>query len=345
LRRAATNSATVVCVLHLLIDTSTWLDLAKRRDGQRLIVPLHTFTYEGRVDLLVPQVVIDEFDRNRAEVEKSMTKSLTEQFKQVRQALAAYGSFDDFDRILGEFVFEQWSHQIPLFGAMTTKNFDDIKALFDEGSHPEPTRDEHERVVGRALTKTAPFHHPRNSVADALLIELYATAARAMGSDDHWAFVTSNHRDFSAVGADARLPHEDFAGIFEPTNSTYYVGVEGLEEALRNEFGDELDELVAHIYFSEDPRRLDEIQAAEKELFDKIWYIRSLVREQELEGEGNDDEIESLRTVASPGRKRVEEAYGADNLGPYTDFEWGMLNGKLSALRWVLGSEWDFLDT
>lgn len=27
------------------------------------------------------------------------------------------------------------------------------------------------------------------------------------------------------------------------------------------------------------------------------------------------------------------------------DFERGMWDGKLSTLRWVLGSEWDFLDT
>lgn len=65
-----------------------------------------------------------------------------------------------------------------------------------------------------------------------------------------------------------------------------------------------------------------------------------------MEDAGDDQEVQRLISIAGPARARVESTYTEEGqLGPYTDFELGMLNGKLSTLRWVLGSEWDFLDT
>jgi hypothetical protein len=61
-----------------------------------------------------------------------------------------------------------------------------------------------------------------------------------------------------------------------------------------------------------------------------------------LGGKATDPEI---RVRADEAARRIEAKYPPSELGPYTDFEWVMLNGKLSALRWVLGSDWDFLDT
>tara|TARA_Y100000815_G_C13296781_1_gene482993 strand:+ start:1342 stop:1488 length:147 start_codon:yes stop_codon:yes gene_type:complete len=43
--------------------------------------------------------------------------------------------------------------------------------------------------------------------------------------------------------------------------------------------------------------------------------------------------------------KKTEEELGEGELGPWDDFEWGMINGKLSAIRWVLGEDWGVLDT
>lgn len=331
-------------MLNLLLDTSTWLDLAQRRDGQRWIVALRSLIRQGEIELLVPPVVIEEFDRNEARVQAAMTSSVASRFRQIRQDLGTYGSSDD--RHAAE-VIEDLGRHLPLVGAMTTRNFREVRELLIAGEIVETSEVEMTRVVERGLNKAAPFHSGKNSVADAVIFELYKTAAQKADLAIHpHAFITTNHTDFSRANGDKREPHDDLADAFDGIGSRYALGVDGLDAVMRDHFGEEINELFEELDFQEEPRRLDEILAAEKELFDRIWYHRSIQHDYRVERDGNAEGLERHQAIAGPGRARVEAMYTkSGQLGPYTDFELGMLTGKMSALRWVLGSEWDFLDT
>lgn len=88
------------------------------------------------------------------------------------------------------------------------------------------------------------------------------------------------------------------------------------------------------------------ILEAEREFFDVIWYDRKLVLLQNMK-EGTEANAPKIHKAMLSAMQRVEKKYGKRKLRNYyhNDFEWGMLNGKFSALRWVMGSDWDFLDT
>ena len=81
----------------------------------------------------------------------------------------------------------------------------------------------------------------------------------------------------------------------------------------------------------------ENVKKAEERMFDIIWYNRSKSSESK-----NDD---ALPQEAIDAHKRIEAKYTEKELYPKSDFEWGMWSGQLAALRWVLGSDWEDLDT
>lgn len=329
-------------MLHLLVDTSVWLDLAKRRDGQRWIVPIRVLALSQALELLVPPVLLEEFTRNRDRIEAAMSTNVAERFRLLRRDIVDYGGADSDEALSW---IDSLAHQVPMIGAMATRNFEDILELLQKGRSLLPSSVEHTRVVQRGLTKAAPLHRQRNSVADALLIEQYASAiGQANLTSDLYGFVTANHEDFSVPTGDRRQPHQDIADLFASDRSGYHLGVEGLVTVLREHFGTQFDELVEESDFTEEPRRLDEILQAEQEFFDRVWYDRHLVFRHKYEAGQDDRTTPAVYQVAldAAGRARARRP----DLRPcQNDFEWGMWNGKLSALRWVLGEAWDFLDT
>jgi hypothetical protein len=328
-------------MLRLLIDTSVWLDLAKRRDGQKWIVPLRVLMFQGKLELLVPSVVVHEFERNRPRAEAAVSASVLERFRLLRRDLHEYGG-DDSPQWL-----EEMTHQIPLVSAMALQNFSGISELMRSARRVEPTDLEHERVIWRGLEKKAPFHREKNSVADALLIELYSSEVNSSdAAADRYCFVTSNYQDFSVPNGDHRQPHPDLASLFTDERSSYRFEVNGLNRELVEYFGEEFTELSEEFeVVREEPRTLAEILEAEKEYFDKVWYVRALVLEEKIKAGEKEPMLPEISDGAHAAMRAVEERYGRENLGPWDDWGWGFAHGKLSALRWVLGSEWDFLDT
>jgi hypothetical protein len=172
-----------------------------------------------------------------------------------------------------------------------------------------------------------------------------------------FAFVTHNSKDFSEPNGDRRKPHPDLASLFTLAKSTFWGSLVDLIKHVDSEL------LAGHeseFNLSGQPRRLSEILEAEHLLFRQVWYNRHWNLRIEIE-EGKHQVVpeseysrnpylprQTLDTVwaaALAAAKRTEDEVGRENLGPWDDFEWGMLSGKLSAVRWVLGDDWDMLDT
>jgi hypothetical protein len=125
-------------------------------------------------------------------------------------------------------------------------------------------------------------------------------------------------------------PAKDWLASYERNNNPRFRIRHWEKPTIERVLRQHPDLIVKHDIFPEFMRTTAEILAAEHEFFEKVWYGRSRIFDD---------------PAGVQARKRVEDTYGADSLGPWDDFGWGFLSGKLSALRWVLGDDWDFLDT
>ena len=344
--------------LHLLIDTSVWLDLAKDYRQLPILDALSAMIKADELTLILPRIVADELARSKERVIAESKRSLSSHFKLVREAIVQFAPAEGRDATLHQ--LNDVDHRIATGGEAINDAIDLIEKLFASTPQIALTDAVKARAADRAIMKLAPFHRQRNGIDDAILVETYIDALAARdAAEDVYGFVTHNIHDFSQRGSDTRLPHPDLAALFDGTSSRYATSL----GPLLGEFaGELLEDFRFEREFSQESRKLSELLEAERKLFLQVWYNRhwnlrisiergkhKLVTQEEWEKatpkRRQGVTIDTVWEGALAAAKRTEEELGPNDIGPWSDFEWGMLNGKLSAIRWVLGDEWDMLDT
>jgi len=342
-------------MFRLLIDTCVWLDLAMDSQQEPLLQALEELIDGKSVELILPQPILDEFARNKARVAEDATRSISSTLKRAREFVGKFGSGRHQRIALAE--LNEIDHRLPSLGDAATEAIARIERLFQRSTVIEVSDAIKLRAMQRAIEKRAPFHRQRNGIDDAILIEVYASvvsAPRVAGV--RFGFVTHNTKDFSHPTGNNRLPHPDIAGVFSRIRSLYFIT---LGDALRRIEPGLVSDIAVAVEWNEGSRRASEIVAAISELVDKVWYNRhqnlrykiargkiKVVEKAEWSVANSQHTIQrEILGGAVKSAQRMEKKYGRKNLGPWSDFEWGMINGKLSALRWVLGDEWDMLDT
>lgn len=341
---------------RLLIDTCVWLDAAKDYRQAAMLDALGKLVHDGRLEVILPRVVIDEFERNKSRVIEDAGRSISTTIRRARELVAWLGDGEAKEATIDQLNEVEFRRSRLRDAAI--ESLAQIESIFVRSGVVETSKSALLGAAQRAMLGLAPFHRQRNGIADAVIFETYLEALKAR---DHagfrFGFVTHNIKDFSTPGGDNRLPHPDLAPHFTKVKSLYFAS---LGDALRRAHPDEVEDAVFEREWQEDTRGISEIDDALSELVDKLWYGRhgalaDAVKEARTPIVEPGTEIDyrvfprpvhrDIWEASEKAARRVEQQYGLDALGPWDDFEWGMISGKVSALRWVLGCDWDMLDT
>jgi hypothetical protein len=346
-------------MVNLLIDTCVWLDVAKDQQQQAALGVLEQLVERGAVALIVPTIVRDEFTRNKARIVQESQRSVSSTLKRAKEIVHQLGDPKRKKAMVAILAhLNEVDYRLPSLGETVAASIGRVEKLFAASAVVGISEAAKVRAAERALMKKAPFHRERNSMADALLIETYGELVAANEPRVRFGFVTHNKKDFSRPNADDREPHPDLAAYFSKIKSRYFIS---LSEALRRvEPGLVSDLMLEQEWPDQEPRALTEILDAIDLLMHQVWYNRHQVLLEKIENglikvveketfPVKDHQRRPIQRDILEGAKksarRVEKQYGIENLGPWDDFDWGMINGKLSALRWVLGEDWDELYT
>ena len=144
----------------LLVDTSVWLDLVKDYRLSAVLTAIEDLIAAGTIELIMPQIVLDEFARNRDRVVEQSRRSISSHIKRVREAVTEFGEEDRRAATLRE--LSEVEQKIAMKGEVSRRTLERIECCSACNFDPQYQATSIAYRADRRAT-----HAPNNSVGGA----------------------------------------------------------------------------------------------------------------------------------------------------------------------------------
>lgn len=198
-------------MIYIFCDTCVFLNLATDVKLFDLIQKLAELSDKGVVKLVVPDIIHKELDDHKESIVKKRIASYKGHLKNIQNL---YELFKPETVELLKKEISSINSELPKREEILTKNIAEILKLTQKSILVKYTDKHVSNMTQRAIDKIFPFHRDKNSVKDALISETFVEFISNLPSDcERSYFITDNKDDFSDT-SDARLPHKDWASVF-----------------------------------------------------------------------------------------------------------------------------------
>lgn len=206
----------------IILDTCTWIYLANETYDPQLLEKLQKLVVSGKVRIIIPETVFDEWNRNKDDA--VIKKIMTRYEQQIKNAETIAKHLDSEDAASFKSITQKFKKDKINIKNIALTRIGIVETMFD---HPTTisvsiTDEVKIRATQLALEKKAPFLN-KNSMGDALIFLSAANYIKLCNISDS-IFVTENKDDFYSKSTKDEI-HEDLKPILTESKMIFCVNI------------------------------------------------------------------------------------------------------------------------